>query len=110
VAALATAVPFGGETCNTADEAKPTPRTDCADILREGRRFGLTCLNDSDYRPLFHARWQELGCLARKKRSMGYRFELVTLRHSAAVAAGNRGRQSGRAGAGGTQQRLGTRL
>ena len=91
VAALSRTAPFGAETCNPADAVNPTPRTNCDDILREGRQFGLTYLNDSYYRTLFHTRWQTQGCLAEVKRSMGYRFALVTLRHSAAVVAGQSG-------------------
>jgi len=91
VAALSTTAPFGAETCNPADAVNPTPRTNCEDILREGRRFGLTYLNDSYYRDLFHVRWQAQGCLAQVKRSMGYRFELVTLRHSSHIVAGQSG-------------------
>jgi len=91
VAALSNVAPFGAETCNPADAVNPTPRTGCADILREGRQFGLTYLNDSYYRTLFHTRWQAQGCMAQVRRSMGYRFELLTLRHSAAVAAGGMG-------------------
>jgi len=91
IAALSAVAPFGAETCNPADEADAAPRTSCADILREGRQFGLTYLNDSYYRELFHTRWEAQGCLAEVKRSMGYRFELMSLRHSAAVAAGQSG-------------------
>lgn len=91
VAALSSVAPFGGETCNPADAVDPTPRGNCDDILREGRQFGLTYLNDSYYRTLFHTRWQAQGCLAQVKRSMGYRFELTTLRHSASVVAGQSG-------------------
>jgi hypothetical protein len=91
VAALSAVTPFGGETCNPADAVDPTPRTDCDDILREGRQFGLTYLNDTYYRTLFHKRWAAQGCMAEVRRSMGYRFELVALRHSAAVAAGQAG-------------------
>lgn len=91
VAALSTVTPFGGETCNPADAVNPTPRSDCDDILREGRQFGLTYLNDTYYRRLFHTRWEAQGCMAAVKRSMGYRFELLTLRHSATVAAGQSG-------------------
>lgn len=92
VAALSTVAPFGAETCNPADAVDPTPRADCADILREGRKFGLTYLNDTYYRKLFHTRWQAQGCLAEVKRNMGYRFELSTLRHSSTVAAGESGK------------------
>lgn len=91
VAALAAVAPFGGETCNPADAVDPTPRGDCEDILREGRQFGLTYLNDTYYRKLFHARWEAQGCMAQVRRSMGYRFELAALRHSATVAAGRSG-------------------
>lgn len=91
VAALANVAPFGAETCNPADAVAPTPRTSCDDILREGRQFGLTYLNDSYYRKLFHDRWQAQGCMAQVRRSMGYRFELMTLRHSAVMAAGGSG-------------------
>lgn len=91
VAAVSRVAPFGGETCNPADAVDPTPRASCADILREGRQFGLTYLNDSYHRPLFHARWEKQGCMAQVRRSMGYRFELLTLRHSADVAAGQSG-------------------
>jgi len=91
VAALSSVAPFGAETCNPADAVDPTPRGDCADILREGRQFGLTYLNDTYYRKLFHTRWQAQGCMAEVKRSMGYRFEFKTLRHSATVAAGKSG-------------------
>ena len=91
VAALSAVTPFGGETCNPADAIDPTPRGNCDDILREGRQFGLTYLNDTYYRKLFHTRWEGQGCLAEVRRSMGYRFELKTLRHSPAVAAGQSG-------------------
>ena len=91
VAALSSVTPFGGETCNPADAVDPTPRGNCDDILREGRQFGLTYLNDTYYRKLFHTRWKAQGCLAEVRRTMGYRFELVTLRHSPAVAAGRSG-------------------
>ncbi len=91
VAALSGVTPFGGETCNPADAVAPTPRSSCDDILREGRQFGLTYLNDSYYRALFHTRWEAQGCMAKVKRSMGYRFELITLRHSAAIVAGQSG-------------------
>lgn len=91
IASLSRVAPFGGETCNPADEQNPTPRTNCADILSEGRQFNLTYLNDSYYRDLFHTRWEQQGCMAEVKRSIGYRFELATLRHSAAVTAGQAG-------------------
>lgn len=91
IAALSRVAPFGGETCNPADEQNPTPRTNCADILAEGRQFGLSYLNNSYYRDIFHTRWEQQGCMAEVKRSIGYRFELTTLRHTAAVTAGQSG-------------------
>ncbi|MFG6413137.1 DUF4832 domain-containing protein [Roseateles sp. DC23W] len=91
IAALSRVAPFGGETCNPADEQNPTPRTSCADILAEGRQFNLTYLNNSYYREIFHTRWEQQGCLAEVRRSLGYRFELATLRHTAAVTAGQSG-------------------
>lgn len=91
VASLSTVAPFGGETCNPADAVEPMPRTNCDDILREGKQFGLTYLNDSYYRKLFHLRWEAQGCMAEVRRRMGYRFELVALRHGAAVKAGQSG-------------------
>lgn len=91
VAALSAVTPFGGETCNPADEQGAAPRTTCDDILREGRQFHLTYLNNDYYRELFYTRWEAQGCMAEVRRSMGYRFELATLRHSAEVAAGQSG-------------------
>lgn len=91
IAALSRVAPFGGETCNPADEENPTPRTNCTDILNEGRQFNLTYLNNSYYRELFHTRWEQQGCMAEVKRSIGYRFEFSTLRHSDAVTAGQSG-------------------
>ncbi|MBI3347183.1 MAG: DUF4832 domain-containing protein [Burkholderiales bacterium] len=91
IAALSQVAPFGGETCNPADEAGAVPRTNCADILAEGRQFSLTYLHNDYYRDLFHTRWETQSCMAEVKRSMGYRFELVTLRHSAAATAGQAG-------------------
>lgn len=90
-ASLSRVAPFGGETCNPADEAGAVPRTTCADILNEGRQFNLTYLNNDYYRDMFHTRWETQGCMAEVKRSLGYRFELATLRHSAEVAAGQSG-------------------
>ncbi len=90
-AALSRVAPFGGETCNPADEAGAVPRTTCNDILTEGRQFGLTYLNNDYYRDLFHTQWEAQGCMAEVKRSMGYRFELATLRHSSVVTAGQSG-------------------
>ena len=71
--------PFGGETCNPLDDPTPSPRSDCADILREGALFGLTYLNAGYYRPLFHDRWEAEGCLDTVRNSMGYRLSLVRL-------------------------------
>lgn len=91
IAALSRVAPFGGETCNPADEGGAVPRTSCTDILSEGRQFGLTYLNNDYYREIFHVRWEQQGCMAEVRRSMGYRFEFATLRHSDAVTAGQSG-------------------
>jgi len=91
IAALSRVAPFGGETCNPADEQGAVPRTTCNDILTEGRQFNLTYLNNDYYRELFHTKWEAQGCMAEVRRSIGYRFELATLRHSAAVTAGQAG-------------------
>lgn len=86
--ALGDLAPFGGETCNPADDPDPRPRINCADILVEGARFNLTYLNDGYYRRLFHDNWLEQGCLDAVRSRMGYRFGLVKVSHPAAVAQG----------------------
>jgi hypothetical protein len=91
IASLSRVAPFGGETCNPADEAGAVPRTSCTDILAEGRQFNLTYLNNDYYREIFHVRWEQQGCMAEVRRSLGYRFEFSTLRHSDAVTAGQAG-------------------
>ncbi|RZM31000.1 MAG: DUF4832 domain-containing protein, partial [Sphingomonas sp.] len=80
--------PFGGETCNPADDAGATPRTRCADIRADGARFNLTYLNASYYRRLFHDRWTHEGCMAEVTRKMGYRIVLSGVSHPASVARG----------------------
>jgi hypothetical protein len=80
--------PFGGETCNPADDPGPRPRTACADILGEAARYNLTYLNDSYYRPLFHDNWRKQGCMAEVRRRMGYRFALIRASHPATIAPG----------------------
>ena len=80
--------PFGGETCNPADDPDPRPRTACADILGEGARYNLTYLNDGYYRRLFHDNWRKQGCIDEVRRRMGYRFALVKVSHPAAIAPG----------------------
>jgi len=82
--------PFGGETCNPADDPHPRPRAACADILAEGARYKLTYLNDGYYRRLFHDAWRKQGCLDEVSRRMGYRFALLKASHPAAVARGGR--------------------
>lgn len=74
IATLTAEAPFGGETCNPADDPGAKPRTDCADILREGAAFHLTYLNADYYRGMFHDRWQAQGCMAEVRRRMGYRL------------------------------------
>ena len=86
---VAKVAPFGGETCNPADEANAQPRTSCADILGEGKQFSLTYLNNSYYTEAFHSRWKKDGCYAQVQRLMGYRIEFVSAEHAAVAAAGS---------------------
>jgi hypothetical protein len=88
MAALTAVAPFGGETCNPADDPGAVARTDCADILREGARYHLTYLNAAYYRRLFHDRWTEQGCVDTVTRSMGYRFTLTDASIDKTAAAG----------------------
>lgn len=74
IAAVTAVAPFGGETCNPADDPGALPRTSCADILREGAAFHLTYLNADYYRGLFHDRWEQEGCMGEVRRRMGYRL------------------------------------
>jgi len=80
--------PFGGETCNPLADPDPSPRSECADILREGARFGLTYLNAGYYRPLFYDRWEAGGCLDDVRNSMGYRLSLLRLKYPRVVEGG----------------------
>ena len=80
--------PFGGETCNPADDPGAIPRTACADILSEGARYNLTYLNDGYYRRLFHDNWTKGGCLTDVRRRMGYRLALVSASHPATASPG----------------------
>ncbi|MEH3104687.1 MAG: DUF4832 domain-containing protein [Sphingomonas phyllosphaerae] len=77
MAALTADAPFGGETCNPADDPGAMPRTGCAAILAEGARYHLTYLNADYYRRLFHDRWTAGGCMAEVRRRLGYRFALI---------------------------------
>jgi len=86
--AVAKVAPFGGETCNPADDPGAQPRTSCADILSEGKQYSLTYLNNSYYAEAFHSRWKRDGCYAEVQRLMGYRLELVSVEHPAAATAG----------------------
>lgn len=88
---LSRTAPFGGETCNPVDEQGAQPRASCDDILREGRAYGLTYLNDDYYRDAFHNNWQAQGCMAEVRRSMGYRLQLVSVQHASALPAGATG-------------------
>lgn len=74
---LGDAAPFGGETCNPADDPDPRPRDDCRDILFEGEFYNLVYLNAGYYRPLFHQRWAREGCMDEVRRRMGYRLSLI---------------------------------
>ncbi len=86
--ALGDLAPFGGETCNPADDPGAIPRTACADIMSEGARYNLTYLNDGYYRRLFHDNWTKGGCMAEVRSHMGYRLTLVSASHSAVVSRG----------------------
>jgi len=86
--ALGDVAPFGGETCNPADDPGAIPRTACADILAEGARYNLTYLNDGYYRRLFHDNWTKGGCMAEVRSHMGYRLALVSGSHPATVLHG----------------------
>lgn len=86
--ALSKVSPFGGETCDPADEDGAQPRTSCAAILGEGKQFSLTYLNSEYYTEAFHSRWKKDGCYAEVQRSMGYRLEFLSTEHAATAAAG----------------------
>lgn len=87
--ALGDAGPFGGETCNPADDPGAIPRTACADILAEGARYNLTYLNDGYYRRLFHDNWTKGGCMTEVRSHMGYRLALVSVAHAKTAARGS---------------------
>jgi hypothetical protein len=86
MAALSALTPFGGETCNPADDAGPVSRGDCGDIRREGARYHLTYLNADYYRRLFHDRWIAQGCMGEVRNRMGYRFALIEATFGGRVA------------------------
>ncbi|RZJ79169.1 MAG: DUF4874 domain-containing protein, partial [Brevundimonas sp.] len=86
--ALGDIAPFGGETCNPADETGARPRTGCDDILGEGAAFNLAYLNDHYYRRAFHERWSQQGCMDQVRRSIGYRFVLEGAEVPARAAQG----------------------
>ncbi|MEG0044008.1 MAG: DUF4832 domain-containing protein [Massilia sp.] len=86
--ALSKVSPFGGETCDPADEDGAQPRTSCAAILGEGKQFSLTYLNSEYHTEAFHSRWKKDGCYAEVQRSMGYRLEFLSTEHGATAAAG----------------------
>ncbi|WP_260600040.1 DUF4832 domain-containing protein [Sphingomonas endolithica] len=80
MANLTALAPFGGETCNPADDLGAISRSDCADVVRESARYHLTYLNADYYRGLFHDRWKSQGCLDEVSRRMGYRLVLTGAR------------------------------
>jgi hypothetical protein len=88
MADLTALAPFGGETCNPADDPGAVPRTGCDDIRREGARFHLTYLNADYYRRLFHERWATQGCMDEVERRMGYRLALTRASLPADAARG----------------------
>lgn len=81
--------PFGGETCNPADDPNPTPRLGCAAIRTEGRAYGLTYLN-LDYWTTFHDSWRTGGCFDEVSRSMGHRLQLDAVEVDERGAPGQR--------------------
>lgn len=83
--------PFGGETCNPADDPNPTPRLGCAAIRTEGRAYGLTYLN-ADYWTTFHDSWRSGGCFDEVSRSLGHRLQLDALELPARLTPGGRAR------------------
>ena len=85
---LGDVAPFGGETCNPADDKDAAPRTGCADILREGTRYNLTYLNTDYYRRLFHEKWIAGGCYDEVAGKMGYRLRLLDVTHRSNIASG----------------------
>ena len=88
VAAVSQSAPFGGETCNPADEPGAQVRGSCADILAEGRQFSLTYLNNDYHREAFHDRWRSEGCMPEVERRMGYRLAWGTLTHAVQTQPG----------------------
>jgi hypothetical protein len=87
IMAASKVTPFGGETCNPADDAGAVMRDSCADILREGSEYSLAYLN-RDYYAGFLNKWQTQGCLAQVSRSIGYRLQLDSFTHPALVTRG----------------------
>ncbi|GAA2522362.1 DUF4832 domain-containing protein [Winogradskya humida] len=65
-------VAMGGETC-----AKNSPRTDCPTAVQELTQFHYNFLNE-DYHPDVLASWSSGGCIDTIRRSLGYRFTLVS--------------------------------
>lgn len=92
MARLASAAPFGGETCNPLAASDPTPRARCADILAEGASFGLTYLNGGYYRPIFHEQWERDGCIGTVADRMGYRLSLKRMQFPSVIRNGDKGR------------------
>ncbi|MCU0696338.1 MAG: DUF4832 domain-containing protein [Myxococcaceae bacterium] len=81
--------PFGGETCNPADDPNPMPRLGCAAVRTEGRAYGLTYLN-ADYWTTFHDSWRTGGCFDEVARSLGHRLQLDALEVDGRGAPGAR--------------------
>lgn len=86
--------PFGGETCNPADDPGAAPRTSCPDIMGEGARYNLTYLNADYYRRIFHDAWADGGCSEEVARRMGYRLRLLDASYDGRATAGDRLRLS----------------
>ena len=75
IAARSAVAPFGGETCNPDDDARPVPRLSCDAVRSEGRRFHLTYLNRT-YNTAFHENWRREGCFPEVASRMGYRMRI----------------------------------
>lgn len=87
---LGDVAPFGGETCNPADDPGAAPRTGCSDILREGARYNLTYLNADYYRRMFHDAWIAGGCQDEVTAKMGYRLRLLDITHGKRAVPGDK--------------------
>lgn len=75
-------VPMGGETCN------PSPFSGCDNAVYQMRRLRWTYLNSS-YHPTVLNNWTVNGCMNDIKRSLGYRFELISGSYTQSLKPGD---------------------